>query len=170
MKILLSDYDPQWIREYHLIKKSLLKTFKEISPRIEHVGSTSVKGLRSKPVIDVLIGVSDLKETDHMISGMEKLGYEYVSKYDTEIPDRRYFKKKDKIHLHIVVYKSEFWNRLILFRDYLRINKDVRNDYCKLKTNLSELEWKSSNEYSFAKTEFIRRIENEAENYIAGKK
>jgi len=166
MKIEILKYDPEWDRKYSEIRINLEAAFKSISPVIEHVGSTSVPGLDSKPVIDILIGVNDLKEADQMIPVMKKLGYEYVTEYETEIPDRRYFKKKDAVHIHTIVFGGEFWDRLILFRDYLRLNKNVRDEYSKLKKELSVLDWKTSNEYAFAKTEFIRKIEKEAEIYF----
>jgi len=45
------------------------------------VGSTSVPGLDSKPVIDILIGVKNLNTADQMIPEMVKLGFEYVSEF-----------------------------------------------------------------------------------------
>ena len=166
MKIKILKYDPEWVRKYSEIRIILEAAFKSISPVIEHVGSTSVPGLDSKPVIDILIGVNDLKEADQMIPEMKKFGYEYVSEYETEIPDRRYFKKKDAEHIHTVVFRSEFWDRLILFRDYLRLNKNVRDEYSELKKKLSKKDWKTSNEYAFAKTDFVKKIEKEAEIYF----
>lgn len=169
MKIEIFRYDPDWVRKYSEIRIILEAAFKSISPVIEHVGSTSVPGLDSKPVIDILIGVNDLKEADQMIPEMKKFGYEYVPEYETELPDRRYFKKKDAEHIHTVVFRGEFWDRLILFRDYLRLNKNVRDEYSEFKKNLSKKDWKTSNDYANAKTEFVRRIEIEAENYFNGK-
>jgi len=166
MKIEILKYDPDWVRKYTEIRIILESALKSISPVIEHVGSTSVPGLDSKPVIDILIGVNDLKETDQMIPVMKKLGYEYVSEYETEIPGRRYFKKKDTEHIHTVVFGSEFWYRLIMFRDYLRLTKKVREEYSILKKELSVKEWITSNEYASAKTEFVKKIEKEAEIYF----
>jgi len=166
LKIEILKYDPEWVRRFSEIRIVLESTFKSISPEIEHVGSTSVPGLDSKPVIDILIGVKNINTADQMIPEMVKLGYEYVSEYEKVLPERRYFKKKEAEHLHTVVCGSEFWNRLILFRDYLRLNKNVRNEYSRIKRELSQKEWNSSNDYAFAKTDFIRKIEQRAEVYF----
>jgi GrpB-like predicted nucleotidyltransferase (UPF0157 family) len=54
---------------------------------------------------------------------------------------------------------SEFWLRHLAFRDYLRANENMRNEYEALKKKLSAKEWKDGNEYNVAKTEFIKGIE-----------
>jgi len=61
--------------------------------RIEHVGSTAVPGLGAKPIIDILVGLRRLQDATALIRPLERLGYEYVPEYDSEIPDRRYFRK-----------------------------------------------------------------------------
>lgn len=169
MKIKILKYDPEWIRKYSEIRKVLESAFRSISPYIEHVGSTSVPGLDSKPVIDILVGVKNMEEADQMIPGMKKLGYEYVSEYEAVIPERRFFKKKDAVHIHTVVLGSEFWCKQILFRDYLRQNKNVMDVYSEFKNELSNKDWMNSNEYAFAKTDFVRRILKEAEIYFSSK-
>ena len=60
---------------------------------IEHVGSTAVPGLGAKPVIDVMVGVSQLAEAEGRVGALEGAGYEYVQKYEIELPERRYFRK-----------------------------------------------------------------------------
>lgn len=72
------------------------------------MGSTSVPGLDSKQVIDILIGIKNLNTADQMIPEMVKLGYEYVSEFENVLPERRYFKKKEAEHLHTVVCGNEF--------------------------------------------------------------
>ncbi|WP_278250656.1 GrpB family protein [Pseudogracilibacillus auburnensis] len=45
---------------------------------IEHVGSTSVKDLGSKPIIDIMAGVKDLRDVDEFIGSLSQIGYEFV--------------------------------------------------------------------------------------------
>lgn len=87
---------------YNNIRQTFYDTFGEKIAGIEHIGSTSVHGLGAKPIIDVLLGVDKLKDADAIIPDMELLGYEYVSKYEDIMPERRYFvmRQKHKAHSH----------------------------------------------------------------------
>jgi GrpB-like predicted nucleotidyltransferase (UPF0157 family) len=173
MKIKLVEYNPEWINMYENMKDSFLISFGDKIAGIEHIGSTSVPGLGAKPIIDILLGVRKLSDADEIIPDMEKLGFEYVSKYEDEMPNRRYFVKRENgkniYHIHTVEVNSPFWRRHIFFRDFLRNNPEVRDDYYKLKKELSGQEWESSNDYADAKTEFIRNIEAKATVVIKGK-
>lgn len=163
MKIIIEKYNPNWKpkfeKEFHLLKNSI----KEDEVFIEHIGSTSVKGLGAKPIIDIMIGLKNFKTSDRHIKSIENLGYEYVSKHEYLMPYRRYFTKKSNgiktHHIHLVGYQTEFWNRHIEFRNYLRVNKEDRERYLNLKINLAKRNWNSGSEYADAKSEFIKEIE-----------
>lgn len=163
MKIEIVEYNPEWIDLYESMKDLFFGSFGDKIARIEHIGSTSVPGLCAKPIIDILLGVKTLEDADSIIPNMIELGYEYISKYEDEMPYRRYFDKVEngisKYHVHTVVINSSFWNRHIKFRNILRSDDKIRDEYCKLKKELAKKEWKDANEYADAKTEFIRRIE-----------
>ena len=49
-----------------------------------------------------------------------------------------------------------------MFRDYLRGNPDVAEEYALLKKELAKQDWKDSNDFAEAKTEFIRKVEKRA--------
>ncbi len=147
-------------------KQLLQAVLGEGSVEVEHIGSTAVNGLAAKPIIDIMIGLPDFSVADKLVPRIEALGYEYIKKYEDEMPFRRFFVKNRKgirtHHIHMVEINSEFWGRHLLFRDYLRQNPEIMNEYAALKKQLAEREWVDVNEYADAKTEFIRGIENEA--------
>ncbi len=82
------------------------------------------------------------------------------------MPDRRYFKKAaagtTTHHVHMVEIGGEFWERHLLFRDFLRANSDAARQYAMLKRNLAAVEWQDKNDYTEAKTVFIKNIEGKA--------
>jgi GrpB-like predicted nucleotidyltransferase (UPF0157 family) len=82
------------------------------------------------------------------------------------MPERRYFKRVageiSTHHIHMVEIGGEFWQRHLLFRDFLRTNPDIADEYAALKKNLSAVEGKDKNDYTEAKTAFIKKIENKA--------
>jgi len=171
MKVSIVEYRPQW-REMFEEEKQLLQTvLSEASTKVEHIGSTSIDGLAAKPIIDIMVGLTDFSVADDRVPRIETLGYEYIKKYEDEMPFRRYFMKNlngIRTHqIHMVEINSEFWARHLLFRDYLRHNPDMVKKYAALKKQLAEREWEDVNEYADAKTEFIRSVEHKAKEQAA---
>ncbi|MDD4114609.1 MAG: GrpB family protein, partial [Massilibacteroides sp.] len=132
---------------------------------IEHLGSTSVEGLASKPTIDILLEVpnlnDELKQT--LIHKLSKIDYGNMD--NVEDDHRMTFGKgydenyltTQSYHLHIRE-KGNYPQDEIYFRDSLRENPDIRDEYAKLKYSLAEKYKYNREEYTRAKTEFIKRI------------
>lgn len=166
MKVSIVEYCPQWREMFEEEKRLLQAVLAEVSAKVEHIGSTAVNGLAAKPIIDIMIGLPNFSVADSLVSRIENLGYEYFNKYEDEMPYRRFFAKNSngiRTHqIHMIETGSEFWERHLLFRDYLRQNPEMTNDYAALKKQLAEREWADVNEYADAKTKFIKGIENKA--------
>lgn len=166
MKVIISEYSPEWPEMFERERKSLEATIGAGAGIIEHVGSTSVSGLAAKPVIDIMIGLHDFSIADKLVPEIVALGYQYVPEYEEVMPYRRYFRKTaggtSTHHIHMVQAGGEFWQRHLLFRDYLRAYPDVASAYAVLKKELARLDWDDVNDYADAKTAFIRNIENRA--------
>ena len=162
MKINIVPYNDEWPLLFETKKKEIKKSIVDNDVIIEHIGSTSVKNLDSKPIIDILIGVSS-NELDKYIDPIKNLGYTHIKEYEIEIPNRRFFffeeSKKRIAHIHLVKHNSRWFKRHIAFRNELRSNEFTRKKYQRLKYSLSEKEWKDGNEYADAKTTFIRSVE-----------
>lgn len=163
LKIIIEKYNINWRTKFEEEFSLLMNSIKESDIKIEHIGSTSVDGLAAKPIIDIMIGLKDFNTADNHISSIESLGYNYISKYEDLMPYRRFFTKesngKRTHHIHMVGYKTEFWNRHLRFRNHLRINNEDRDKYLELKMDLAKREWANGNEYADAKSEFINEIE-----------
>tara|TARA_B100000809_G_C14758154_1_gene394746 strand:+ start:70 stop:570 length:501 start_codon:yes stop_codon:yes gene_type:complete len=163
VKIIIETYYPKWQLDFEKESKLLLNSIKEQGTKIEHIGSTSIKGLGAKPVIDIMIGLIDFNTANNHISAITELGYTYVSEFENEMPYRKFFTKefngKRSHHIHMVELKTEFWNRHLKFRNHLRLDNEDRDKYMDLKMNLAKREWTDVNEYASAKSEFIRNIE-----------
>ncbi len=166
MKVSIIEYRPEWRKIFEEEKQLLQAVLGEASAKVEHIGSTSIDGLAAKPIIDILVGLPDFSVADSLVPRIEALGYEYFKKYEDEMPFRRYFAKNMngiRTHqIHMVEIGSEFWERHLLFRDYLRQNPEVASKYAVLKKQLAAREWEDVNEYADAKSEFIKGIENKA--------
>ena len=162
MRIKIVPYNEKWPYLFEKIKYEIKKSIFQDDIIIEHIGSTSVKDLASKPIIDILIGIKS-EELDNYIDPIKNLGFTYVKEYEIETPNRKFFflekKRKRTSHIHLVKHDSRWFKRHIAFRNELRSNEVTRKKYQNLKYSLSEKDWEDGNEYADAKTTFIRSVE-----------
>ena len=156
-------YDPRWPDFYERARKELADALGESLVEIEHVGSTAVPGLASKPVIDVAIGV-DAIDRPGLVDELVALGYVYVPEYEVELPFRRYFRRgypdlelhptieKSGYHLHVVEAGHPFMRADVAFRDHLRTHPEDARAYAAVKQTLSGLD---GQDYYDAKAPFV---------------
>jgi GrpB-like predicted nucleotidyltransferase (UPF0157 family) len=160
--VILTPYSPDWPTQFRTIREELLSVFTSMVITIEHIGSTSVPGLAAKPVIDVLLGARSLVDIESKIKPLSEIGYSYVSKYEREIPTRRYFVKAQatslRIHLHAVELNSRLWQEHLAFRDRLRADVDLCAQYQSMKLRLAEEFADDKSAYTDAKGPFIQSV------------
>lgn len=58
----LYDYREDYPSIYEKEKEELIKIYNDRIKYIDHVGSTSIKGIKSKPIIDINIQTDDLDD------------------------------------------------------------------------------------------------------------
>lgn len=136
--IIVVDYNANWSNQYEQEKQQVLLALGNTVTNIQHIGSTSVPGLAAKPVIDMLLGLSQIPPLPKQISNLEAIGYRYYG--ELGIPGRHYFRKgMPRTHqIHAVLTDSEFWQSHILFRDFLRNNSQAAQRYEILKRKLAQ--------------------------------
>lgn len=164
-------YDPAWPGLFAAERDHLRACLPpRLIGRIEHFGSTAVPGLAAKPIVDILVEVSDLEETRQAIVPiLEAQGYDYFWRPvfgDEGPPYYAWFIKRDAAgkrthHIHMVEADSELWDRL-LFRDYLIGHPDAARAYGELKERLSKTHRGDRVAYTRAKSEFIAEITRQA--------
>lgn len=171
--VSIERYDPRWPTMFQREKSHLLSCLPhELVKRIEHFGSTAVPGMAAKPIIDMLVEVTDLEATRSEIAPiLESQGYDYLwrpSHGDDGPPFYAWFIKRDPVsglrthHIHMVEREFiEHWDRL-LFRDYLIAHPPVAREYEALKLNLASRFANDRVAYTNAKTAFITRFTAEA--------
>jgi GrpB-like predicted nucleotidyltransferase (UPF0157 family) len=153
----IAEYDPAWPAAYERERALIARALGDLMLGIEHVGSTAVPGLGAKPIIDITVGIHRLADGEKCVGPLEELGYEYRG--DGEIPGRHYFRKFTRgertHHLNIVEHEGDFWERHLLFRDYLRGCPEEAEEYYRLKLRLAAQFRDDRVGYTEAKTEFI---------------
>ena len=160
--VTIAPYSPEWPALFVELREELLGAFATVPVVVKHIGSTSVPGLAAKPVIDVLLGADSLADVDSKIEPLSSLGYSYVSKYERELPTRRYFVKSApaslRVHLHAVEVRSRFWQEHLAFRNALRADPFLRAEYETLKLRLAVEHAHDKAAYTAAKGTFIRSV------------
>lgn len=163
------DYDPGWPASFAREKTHLLACLPaDVIVRIEHFGSTAVPGLAAKPIVDMLVEVTDLVEVrERVVPILEEQGYEYFWRPtfgDDGEPFYAWLIKRDARtgrrthHIHMVERSfAGHWDRL-LFRDYLIANPEVAAEYGRLKRELATGLSDDRVRYTEAKGEFIAGV------------
>jgi len=152
--IQLFEHDPAWTRRYARERDRICCALGDAARRIEHIGSTAVPGLSAKPIVDVLVGVTDVDEEAAWLPGLEAAGYSVVVRE----PGHRMLRPPDGgVNLHIWPAGGDEERRLLLFRERLRRSPRLRREYDALKRRLAERPWPSVDAYADAKGPFIER-------------
>ena len=73
-------------------------------------------------------------------------------------------------NIHVFVKDTEDWIRHIAFRDYLIHHEEVRNEYGRLKKELSKQEFDNIIAYNNAKNDFVKKVQVDAANWYSSVK
>lgn len=161
--IELVDYDPTWPRLYEREAARIRSILNDRIVRIEHVGSTSVYGLSAKPIIDIVLELSDSSDEAAYVPDMEAAGY-VLRIREADWFEHRLFKGPDiNINLHAFSAGCAEVDRMLVFRDWLRTNAADRELYTRAKRELAARDWKYMQQYADAKTAVVKEIMARAE-------
>lgn len=157
-EIKLVDYKSEWTDKFNLEKDKIREVLKPYSCETEHIGSTSVIQMTAKPIIDIAIKLETVEHVTKLVRPLSNLSYTYKGEYG--LKGRHFFEKGNprQYHLHIVDDTTEHWMRWIKFRDLLRKNKTIREEYIKLKTELAEKFHYERDKYTQGKSDFINSM------------
>jgi GrpB-like predicted nucleotidyltransferase (UPF0157 family) len=159
-------YDPVWMTLFEQERISLLAGLGNNVKAIEHIGSTAIPGMPSKPIIDFMIGITPIDKADDLAPVLEQLSYQ-----------RRPFKpgsaaetnKWEKVrtegdiiirthYVRVIVYDSMEWQQRIQFRDYLRNEPAYKRAYAELKQQLARQYPEDREKYSEGKSAFVQNV------------
>lgn len=162
-KVEVCPYQEKWPYMFLKEAEKLRHVFKHEIIDIYHIGSTSVPGLKAKPIIDMMPVVRDITAIDSYNEKMIEIGYE--PKGENGIPGRRYFQKggdQRTHHVHVFETGSEAITRHLAFRDYLRNHPEDRHRYGELKEKLAQQFPYDIVSYIKGKEHLVREIELKA--------
>lgn len=160
--INLIPYDPQWPNRFRYEAERICTAFGEHALRVEHVGSTSVPGLAAKPIIDIVLVVADSAKESEYVPPLETLGYQLRIREPGWYEHRMLWSAEGEVNLHVFSIGADEIDRMVIFRDWLRTNKDDREFYALTKLRLAQQNWKHTQNYADAKTDVIQSILSKA--------
>lgn len=157
-RVDIHPYDPEWPQRYAQESERLKKCLGDWLLDIQHIGSTAIPGMPSKPILDIAIGVRDFDEAFDTLPLMEELGYQFRGEQGVS---RRHFfilGRPRTHHVHMIEWESRGWKQRLGFRDYLVAHSDTAREYWELKQRLAKEFPRDIRSYSEGKEAFINSI------------
>lgn len=168
--IVIVEYDFRWPHIYEEEKLCILDAAGNRILGVEHIGSTAVVGLGAKPIIDIMAGASGSNVADELLPLLREIGYTKVIQQSGHSEWYYCLNKAingeetwlQNFHLHLMKFKSETWERHLLFRNFLQKHPETVQKYHELKRMLAAKHGVDRESYTNAKTEFIASVLNQA--------
>lgn len=159
----IQEYNQTWADQYIKEAELITDLLADKITGIHHIGSTSIPGLASKPIIDIVITVPSWKDAQDLIEPLATLGYPSESTHidESNAGERWFMRKGNPTQFHLsIAYgdRGSFLERQILFRDYLRSHDGERDAYDQLKKELIAKDPTGKDTYVGDKTDFVMRI------------
>ena len=157
-RVLLARAHAAWAAAYEQERDRIVAAIGEHLLDIQHVGSTSIPNVPAKPILDIMVGVRDFDEAAACIEPMVAIGYSYRG--ENGIPRRHFFVKGDPRthHVHMVELGSSDWRVTLRFRDLLRANSELANEYAREKERLVLLHTGNREMYQREKDKIVESI------------
>lgn len=166
--VSLSEHCEEWKDEANIIICQLKEILGGYAVDIQHIGSTSIKSIKAKPIIDIVIGVKCFERLDSFTDPLSEIGI-YKSS-GQPFSDIVLFSKDDEkgenrlFNIQVVLFGEENWNKHVLFRDYLNTHKDKAIEYERIKVCAASAFATDVLAYSNCKNDFICTCIEEAKN------
>lgn len=146
---------------------TLRRTLNNHSLHVEHVGSTALKNILAKPILDMMIPCDDLSIIKTYTDKLERLGYELVTNAESYV---LFVKGSEEAYTHHLTFTSpegQYWKETIQFRDYLLLNPLVAKAYETEKKELATQYPDSRRNYTANKARFIQAVLRDVKEAVA---
>ena len=163
----LADHNPEWGKIAAHAVERLWRVFGSVAKDIQHIGSTAVKNIKAKPIIDIAVGVEVFDDIESLTPVMEQGGFivEYAVKENEWHGFRVFADAEHSIrtyNIHVIKSNSAKWHEFICFRDYLNLNPHAARKYETLKLKIIEETSGKHSDYKENKHDFIQQVLKDA--------
>lgn len=170
---MIVSHDPGWAKAYADEAAALEKAFGLPFQRIEHIGGTSLSGVFTKPIIDILVQLASFDDEPAWTAALAEQGYDERGEYG--IAGRRYFARKlttarlQGYHVHVYTEGSYHLFRHRAFRAFLVRHPETAQEYSELKRGIADVSGRLPDDYAARKSPFVECIEAQARAAFAQK-
>lgn len=163
-EVMIVPYNHAWREEFLRVQLEIQTVLNFKSDTIEHIGSTAIEGIKAKPIIDMLLGLTNIDNLDPFIEKqLRTIGFYRLR---VNRPNEIIFAKFEdstfevKTHfIHAVIYKGELWENLLFFRNYLNEHEAEKFAYEQIKeAYLFQNKAATIKDYTNFKESFVKRI------------
>jgi GrpB-like predicted nucleotidyltransferase (UPF0157 family) len=157
--VAICDYNPAWADRFADLSARIAASLPKIALRMEHVGSTAVPGLAAKPIIDMDVVLASSADLPRGIRLLTDLGY--VHEGDLGVSGREAFRcpsGEARHHLYVLIEGAAELSRHIAFRDALRADIALRDEYAQLNRLLAAQYSGDREAYTQGKSTFIEAV------------
>lgn len=165
--VVLKDHDFRWATCFQHVAELIRSTVQPYNMDLHHIGSTSIPGIKAKPILDILGVVEDVEAFETQRPRLERLGFLWKGEHG--ILGRRYLvlcnaeRTVGYLHLHTFHRTHPAAYAHILFRDYLLAFDEKARRYEKLKGALAVTYASERDKYTSAKDALVQTLLREAE-------
>ena len=158
-EVRIVPYREEWVERFRLTKEAIIAILlaADIECSVRHVGGTAVRGMCSKPIVDVLVMV----ETERLSDAVEKLSEEYLCLGECGRPERYFFSdgndEHSAVYIHLTTPENRVAKEQLAFLELLRASPNLCEEYAALKMQLAEKYPQDRLGYRLEKGAFIRR-------------
>ena len=157
--VILEEHNDEWEIVANKTIILLKKILNNSLVNIEHVGSTAIKSICAKPIIDLVIGVNDFNDIFKYNEILEQKGFSFRGQDHPE--QYLYVCGHGNFithHIHVVLYDSIYWHNYLNMRDYLNDNLEDAKRYDALKRMLAKEYGDNRKKYTEMKSALINEL------------
>ena len=161
--VQLEPHDKQWDEAAIQTIKKLKSILGDDAIDIQHIGSTAIPVIKAKPIIDIVVGVTDF---DKVMLHNEQLRQVGIFYRGSDVERQLLYVMGDMEndtrthHIHIVKWNGTEWKNYIHFRDHLNDNENMALQYQKVKEELESKYADNRGLYTKGKKDIIDIILN----------
>lgn len=135
--VRLSPHDPAWADWARETTGVLREVFGNRAVDVQHIGSTAIRSIRAKPIIDIAVGVNSMEGLP-----LEELAARgFQERHNRFSSNLLYVLETEDLvrthQVHILPYDCLQWHNYVDFRDYMNAFPEKAAEYEALKEKLA---------------------------------
>ncbi|MDO4739422.1 MAG: GrpB family protein [Eubacteriales bacterium] len=171
-RVALQEHREEWAEAAQETIARLASVLAGEAVEIEHVGSTAVRGICAKPIIDIAVGMRSPEALEAFLGPLAQAGF--IDRGE-DVPGQRLLVLGDDArqlrthHIHVVPWGGQAWRNYINFRDYLNAHPEQAARYDALKRTLAAAHACERGAYTAGKAQLVAELLERARVWKAAK-